>query len=337
MQRYTSCILFFVFYISPCCVHDSVSGELSREKGTYRTHDELIEMFRDECERYPEATSFGVIGKTTLQNDIWAFRIGNPEAPKIIIDGCLHGWEDLGSEISFLWIKWLLESKNPEAKRILENTCWIVIPVVNADTYDRGNMNRSVCSGGVDLNRNFLSGWKYVPACEGPFGTSHGESAGSEKETQVMRAFMNANKPANGRKHVYINTHYGGGPWIHYHGTDAGYYSDIRGRLLASWRSVNIILKNVPLERFLPETARDPAPGGAGGDAATFGFESFTVEVVQRSCQNGRKFGPIDAPCGEGSPVHPSFEEVQNELYPIWEPFYKAISESVMTMNGQKQ
>ena len=74
-------------------------------------------MYKEECNKFPRISSYQSIGKTTKGNDIWAFKIGNPDGGKIIIDGCLHGWEDMGSEITFIWIKWLLESKTPAAKK----------------------------------------------------------------------------------------------------------------------------------------------------------------------------------------------------------------------------
>ena len=192
-------------------------------------------------------------------------------------------------------------------------------------------MNLNVCSGGVDLNRNFIHDWVFVPECKGPFGTSHGASAGSEKETQVMRAFMESNKPTGNRKTVYINTHYGGGPWIHYNGNnEARYYIPLRSVLIDRWSKKDIQLKNITIENFLPPSGAKASPGGAASDAAAFNYESFTVEVLARSCVNGHKFGPIDAPCGErkGGANHPAYELVQTGLYPIFEQFFLSVSES---------
>jgi len=297
--------------------------------GTYRNHEEMIEMYKNECTKFPKVSSFTSIGKTHHNNDIWAFTFGNPNGGKIIIDGCLHGWEDMGSELAFLWIKWLLESNDPVAKKILKENCWIVVPVINYDTYQRGNLNQTVCQDGIDLNRNFVHNWKFVPDCTGPFGTSHGAMAGSEKETQVMSAFMEANKPTSNKKSVYINTHYGGGPWIHYQGKDfAGYYTPLRNKIVDSWNSKSIVLKNITVDEFLPSTPlEDKTPGMAADDAADYGYEAFIVETLARACVDGHKFGPLDAPCkGESNP---SYDRLKNELYPIYEQFFLAVSKSV--------
>jgi hypothetical protein len=290
-------------------------------------------MYKKECDKYPAVTSYKVVGKTFQNNDIWAFRVGNSDGGKIIIDGCLHGWEDLGSEITFIWIRWLLESNDPEAKKILRENCWIVVPVVNFDSYDRGNIDHAICSGGVDLNRNFVHGWVFVPECTGDYGTSHGANAGSEKETQALRAFMDANKPAGGKKSVYINTHYGGGPWIHYDGNNvADYYTSLRNKTIDLWNTNGIVLKNTKIDNYFPALSKDATPGGEAGDAADFGYEAFTIETLNQNCINGHKFAPIDAPCitrKKGEARDPSYDILQSDLYPIFRQFFLALSESV--------
>jgi hypothetical protein len=333
MKYFFSFALLSIFSLFPACFNKANCQ--TRDIGTYRTHNQLIEIFKDVCDNYPAHTSYEVIGKTTLSNDIWVYKIGNPNGRKIIIDGCIHGWEDLGSEVTFLWIKWLLESNEPKAKEILQNICWMVIPVINFDTYNRGNMNHEVCTGGVDLNRNFLKNWAYVPACEGPFGTSQGASAGSEKETQVMRAFLDANKPSPGEKSIYINTHYGGGPWIHYNSDNVSdFYASVRDKTISLWDSKGIILKNVTIDKFIPDSSRPAAPGGISGDASDFGYEAFTVEIATHFCRDGHKFSPIDVPCGGGKgTLNPAYELLQNELYPIWKQFFLAVSESMIHVN----
>lgn len=307
--------------------------------GSYHTHDELIEMFRKECDKFPKLTSYKSIGQTTLNNDIWAFSFGNPNGGKVILDGCLHGWEDMGSEAAYVFVKWMLESNEPLAKKFLKENYWIVIPVVNYDTYNRGNMNHNLCQGGIDLNRNFLRGWEFVDACNGDYGTSHGATAGSEQETKVMRAFMEANKPSGGRKAAFINTHLGGGPWIHYDGTDADeYYTPLRNRIIELWNNNGIVLKNTKLENYLPPLPGKAAKGGEGGDAADFGYKSFIVEVLNQNCVKGHKFAPIDDVCTgqKGESRIPSYEVFQKELYPIIKQFFIAVTESVAVPKAKK-
>jgi hypothetical protein len=303
-----------------------------RKPGTYHTHEEIIDMFRKECEKFPSKTEYMSIGKTTNNNDIWAFRFGNPKGGKIIIDGCLHGWEDLGTELTYVWIKWLMESNDPLAKKILKNNCWIVIPVVNFDSYERGNADHNLCSGGVDLNRNFIHGWQFVEACKGDYNTSHGATAASEKETQVIRAFMEANKPSGNKKAVYINTHYGGGPWIHYTGNDHDdFFIPLRNRIISLWNENGVVLKNTNLQNYLPEVSRDNTPGTLDGDAADFGFQAITIETLNQNCIKGHKFAPIDDICTgqRGESHNPTYEVMQNLLYPIFRQFFIAVSESV--------
>jgi hypothetical protein len=200
-------------------------------------------------------------------------------------------------------------------------------------------MDHKVCSGGVDLNRNFVKGWVFVPECTGDYGTSHGSSAASEQETRVMRSYMAANKPTGGKKSVYINTHYGGGPWIHYDGNDvAGYYAPLRNKIINRWNANGIVLKNIRMDNYLPALSGDLTPGGESGDAADFGYEAFTIETLNQNCINGHKFAPIDVSCiaGQKGERNPSYDLMQRELYPIFRQFFLAVSESVAVTQIKK-
>ena len=198
MKKTALLILFSILMIAP----------LTSAYGSYRTHPQMIDMYKQLCDDYPSHASYETIGKTFQGNDIWLFKIGNPSGGKIILDSSLHGWEDMGAELTYLWLQWLLESDDTKANQILNTNYWLIVPVVNYDCYDRGNMNRTLCpAGGVDLNRNFFHGWIYVEGCNGDWTTSHGASAGSEKETKVMRILMNRFKPDITEKTIFINTH----------------------------------------------------------------------------------------------------------------------------------
>jgi len=201
IQIATVFLLFFlVASVLPVKVH--------APGNTYHTHEELISMFKSICNAHPKHASYENIGKTYEGRDIWIFKIGNPDGGRVMWDGCLHGWEDMGSEIIYLMTEWLLESGEETAERILERNYVLSVPVVNMDSYERQNRDFEDCAWGVDLNRNFHTGWRSKEANNYDYP---GPYAGSEPETQVMRNAFQTYRPD-----FYVNTHYGGGPALGY-------------------------------------------------------------------------------------------------------------------------
>jgi hypothetical protein len=174
-------------------------------------------MFKTLCDSHPTQASYAIVGKSYENRDIYIFRFGNPNGGRVLWDGSLHGWEDIGSEVEYLMAQWLLTSNTAEANRILQNNYVLFVPIVNMDSSERGNSDFSNgATYGVDLNRNFVTGFSYIS----PPGTSsapyHGASAASEPETQAMRSVFSTYKPK-----VYVNCHYGGGPWLDYGNSNA--------------------------------------------------------------------------------------------------------------------
>ena len=175
---------------------------------TFHEKNQLITMFKTLCDKYPTYTSYESIGKTYENQDIWIFKIGNPNGGKVMWDGSMHGWEDMGSEIEYLFLEWLLESGDPLANQILQNNYVLFIPIVNMDSYERQNRNFEEYTYGVDLNRNFENGW----SLRAPNDYSYsGPYPASEPETQTMITAFKTYKPE-----IYVNTHYGGGPVLYY-------------------------------------------------------------------------------------------------------------------------
>lgn len=230
----------------------------------YHRKDELIEMFKTLCDAYPEYTSYESVGKTYEGRDIWIFKIGNPDGGRILWDGQLHGNEDKGSEIIYLLTKWLLESEDPIAKRILERNYVLFVPVINMDSYNRGNRNFENCRWGVDLNRNFKTGWRNI-ACDDSQNYA-GPYSASEPETQVVRNVFQTYGPQ-----FYVNTHCGAGPFLSY------------------YRQGNVTLVSEVIDRInevSSEMGITPyrvismgSTGFAIGDAANFGISSWLFEI----------------------------------------------------------
>jgi len=172
--------------------------------GLYEAKSAVISKFKMLCNAHPGYASYVSLGKSTLGNDIWIFRIGNPKGKAVMWDAQLHGNEDMGSEIELLIAKWLLESNDPTAKSILSKTYVLFIPVVNIDSSARDNAHH------VNLNRNFMYEWGQNGSSDPSSTEYRGPYAGSEKETQVMRNAFKTYHPT-----FYVNTHTAGGPILY--------------------------------------------------------------------------------------------------------------------------
>ncbi|MEM2144126.1 MAG: LamG-like jellyroll fold domain-containing protein [Candidatus Jordarchaeaceae archaeon] len=256
----------------------------------WHKHEVLVELFKNLSDAHPKYASYESIGKTHEGRDIMIFKIGNSEGGRVMWDGCIHGPEDMGSEIMYIMAKWLLESGNETANKILQRNYVLFIPVVNMDSYARQNRNFSACQYGVDLNRNFVTGWRSRACtigtctndteCQNNYDSSYvcrngtcvnnydysGSSSASENETKAMRNAFQKYRP-----NFYVNTHYGGGPWI-------GYYSGNNMTL------VNIVQQRI--NEISSQMGVTPYPvrslGSNGmtiGDANYFGANAWLFEV----------------------------------------------------------
>jgi len=247
---------------------------------------------------YPAHASYESIGRTYEGRDIWIFKIGNPNGGRVLWDGCLHGWEDQGSEIEYLIAEWLLESGHETAKRILDRNYILFIPVVNMDSYERQNKNFESCSWGIDLNRNFYTGW----ISEEPNNYDYpGSYAGSEPETQAIRNAFQTYRPD-----FYVNTHYGGGPWLGYHYLSN---STLVNSVIAR---INEISDQIGVT---PYTIRSVGSGGlAVSDAHSFGACAWLLET--------------DGGDGCYSHTAHSYEDVINIYFPKCLPIFIAMCEA---------
>ena len=125
-----------------------------------------------------------VIGTSVQGRAITAVRMGTPGGRVVMIVGVIHGDETKGGLITALLRTlptpagidlWLVDSMNPDGQA----------------NGTRTNAN------GVDLNRNFETGWSYIP----PSTTNHqysGEAPADQPETQAMEVFIRTIRPAVG-------------------------------------------------------------------------------------------------------------------------------------------
>ena len=90
---------------------------------------------------YPQLKVLEVAGKSEEGRPLYVMTVNNPktgpplEKPGIYVDGNMHGNEVQGGDISLYLLDYILGNygKNAEITRLLDRTCFYVVPVVNVD------------------------------------------------------------------------------------------------------------------------------------------------------------------------------------------------------------
>ena len=230
-------------------------------KWWFYTDNEFLSMFDALVTSYPSKISKSSIGVATSGSTMWMYSIGNTSTDaKILIDGQLHGSEDMGSMVSYWLAEWLVEEQDGDAVDMLERNGIYLIPIVNINSYNwtvnidyrTNNYTAGTCAYGIDMNRAFDASWSAVPLgnCD-PDGKWKGPSGGFAEEVKVMQTLMTTLAPK-----VYINLH-GGAPWT--------YIAAINNSPLAS--SIRIRTNELRIERDVPDVPsyNSPSTIGLGG------------------------------------------------------------------------
>lgn len=177
----------------------------------YKDPAEIEELVEDFANKFPHLTKRISIGKSLEGRDIWAIKISdNPnqdeiEEPAVLFNSMHHAREVMSPEASLDIIETLLNGYGSDQKI----TNWIdsyeiwVIPMLNVDgnnkmwNHDKWWRKNNRGGFGVDLNRNYPSGWN---KCNGSSGsqssqTYRGPNPASEPETQAMMNFVAKVRP----------------------------------------------------------------------------------------------------------------------------------------------
>ncbi len=227
-----------------------------------RSYDQLVEAFMNLASDYPELMSYETIGMTVEEREIIMFKIGNPFGEKVLFDGAIHAWENVGSEIIYRYARWLLTSGESMADEILGSTYTLLIPALNIDSYNDTRKN----SNGVDLNRNFASRWEYAGSSNPNSEYYRGPFPISEPESQALIGVFEKYKPK-----FYVNLHEGG---TYYAGSTYGnrpYYRELVDKV-----------KDLSDELGVHPYYYQGEFGGSGlaiSDAANLGIMSFIIEL----------------------------------------------------------
>jgi len=168
--------------------------------------DEYLQILADEHSDIAEFVPS--IGESVQGMPIRAIIIGGEDGGPAVYNQCgIHAREWITHSTCMYLIVELLESPDPEVRRLVDEVRFVFVPNGNPDGYvwswaASGSRlwreNRQVPPSGsscfgVDLNRNFDARWN-----DGPPGCSsaspcaqtfHGASAASEPETQAMQNF----------------------------------------------------------------------------------------------------------------------------------------------------
>ncbi len=158
------------------------------------------------------------LGKSIEGRDIWMVKISDnvnvdENEPEVLFDAVHHAREPLSVTTTLLFMDWLVSNygKDKEATRLVNSREMFFVPVLNPDGYEYNRKIRPNGGGlwrknrrnngggryGVDLNRNWPTGWT------APFGGNstnpssnvyRGKSPLSEPETKALDNFIKSRK-----------------------------------------------------------------------------------------------------------------------------------------------
>ena len=297
MRKILTFLIMFSFIISfSCAARDT-------EK-VYHPKEEILSNITNWCFHSPYC-EMEIIGHTYMGKPIPLLKIGNPRGGSVMIDGSMHGSEDSGTEIIFKFTHWLLFSNDTRAQRILERNYALFIPIVNIDSTGRYNMRRENDDGtpvpfGVDLNRNFKTGWgesgSYDPLYDWP-SAYLGSAPLSEPESQAVYNTLQKYLPQ-----IYLNMHHGWDEWYSY-----AKLTETEEKVIHLYDV--ICDKEGITDRY---TIRQGQIGGmAKADAEKFGSSAWICEVVH------------------ADDLSESYDDFINKYYPKNFPMFLAMFQAV--------
>ncbi len=169
----------------------------------YQTYSDFMQRIQDLVAQHPGLATTEVIGQTLQGRDIRAIRISGSgdwdSKPVVFLNGCQHAREWVSPATTMYIAEQLLEQYNTNAdvKQVVDLIDFHIVPIVNADGYVYSWTNQRLWRKnrrggyGVDLNRNWSTGW----GGDGSSGstsseTYRGSSPFSEPETQVLRDYF---------------------------------------------------------------------------------------------------------------------------------------------------
>ena len=176
----------------------------------YKNPSEIEDFVHAIHAKYPAITEIKSIGKSLEGRDIWAIKISDnadldEQEPVFFVNGMHHAREVMTPEITTDMVDYLTSNygKNAEVTSWVNNSEIWVIPMLNVDGNNKmwtedSMWRKNTRNGfGVDINRNYPTGWN---SCSGSSANTNaqdyrGAGPGSEPETQAMMNFVASIKP----------------------------------------------------------------------------------------------------------------------------------------------
>lgn len=169
--------------------------------GRQFTRGELLSMYVDLRQEFPEYLTEHVFGKDAFNNDLIYYH-ANPtkvpmanattKFPKMILVSGVHGEERAGVYNLFYAIRNI--AKNWRTNPLLEMLRWnvelIIVPIVNPSGYDVSSRKNG---NGIDLARNFPEGFRVTNPADATYG---GQEPLSEKESQFLDHLIESHSDA---------------------------------------------------------------------------------------------------------------------------------------------
>lgn len=146
----------------------------------------LWEPLRNANANYITRTLLGKDQSNTY--DIWSYIFTPEKYEKTVIVGAnVHGWEVVGQKVVYQVMKLICEQSktHPVLNYLREKVRFVVIPIINPHGVTTGDRRNSRL---VDINRNFDYRWSNYTSTDPT--TAKGDSAASEKETQLISALI---------------------------------------------------------------------------------------------------------------------------------------------------
>lgn len=178
-------------------------------EGAYHSVAEVTSEIQAMAAAHPDRVELVEIGRSVEDRPLVAVRVGKRdgvERPAAIFMGMIHAREWISTEMAMGFLGRLVEpADDPELAALLEDLTVYVIPVLNPDGLQysqseyrwwrgnrRPNPNGTV---GVDLNRNFPTGWGIGSSSQPGSQTYRGPEPLSEPESAAFDALVGSVKP----------------------------------------------------------------------------------------------------------------------------------------------
>ncbi len=176
----------------------------------YKNPQEIEDFVHEVHAKYPDITEEKVIGKSLEGRDIWAIKISDNAKrdeiePAVLVNAMHHAREVMTPEITTDMIDYLTSNygQDPEVTKWVDSYEIWVIPMFNLDGNNKmwtenSMWRKNTRNGyGVDLNRNYPTGWNSCKGSSANTGAQdyRGTAPASEPETQAMMNFVASIKP----------------------------------------------------------------------------------------------------------------------------------------------